>query len=102
MKRDQLLRKSLHRLGVERRPAVIDPDVAALQPSELLQPLSERRDEDASIRAFVSSESIVETLIRQPPCGCCARAASGHAAAAPPSNVMNSRRLMGRTSRLRN
>ena len=25
---------------------------------------------------------------------CCARAASGHAAAAPPSNVMNSRRLM--------
>jgi hypothetical protein len=27
--------------------------------------------------------------------GCCARAASGHAAAAPPTNVMNSRRLMG-------
>src|SRR6516225_966555 len=26
--------------------------------------------------------------------GCCARAASGHAAAAPPSSVMNSRRLM--------
>jgi len=26
---------------------------------------------------------------------CCARAASGHAAAAPPTNVMNSRRLMG-------
>jgi hypothetical protein len=25
---------------------------------------------------------------------CCARAASGHAAAAPPSRVMNSRRLM--------
>jgi hypothetical protein len=26
--------------------------------------------------------------------GCCARAASGHVAAAPPSSVMNSRRLM--------
>jgi hypothetical protein len=26
--------------------------------------------------------------------GCCARAASGHAAATPPSSVMNSRRLM--------
>ena len=26
-------------------------------------------------------------------CGCCAHAASGHAAAAPPSSVMNSRRL---------
>jgi hypothetical protein len=25
--------------------------------------------------------------------GCCARAASGHATAAPPSSVMNSRRL---------
>ena len=28
--------------------------------------------------------------------GCCARAASGHAAAAPPSSVMNSRRLVCR------
>jgi hypothetical protein len=27
--------------------------------------------------------------------GCCARAASGHAAAAPPNSVMNSRRFMG-------
>jgi uncharacterized protein YchJ len=27
--------------------------------------------------------------------GCCARAASGHAAAAPPNSVMKSRRLMG-------
>jgi hypothetical protein len=26
--------------------------------------------------------------------GCCARAASGHAAAAPPSSVMNARRFM--------
>ena len=26
--------------------------------------------------------------------GCCARTASGHAAAAPPSSVMNSRRLI--------
>jgi len=32
--------------------------------------------------------------------GCCARAASGHAAAAPPSSVMNLRRLMGLTPRL--
>ncbi len=28
--------------------------------------------------------------------GCCARAACGHAAAAPPSSVMNSRRLIDR------
>ena len=31
---------------------------------------------------------------------CCARAAIGHAAAAPPSSVMNSRRFMGPPSRL--
>jgi hypothetical protein len=30
---------------------------------------------------------------------CCARAATGHAAAAPPSNVMNSRRLIGHPCR---
>jgi len=30
--------------------------------------------------------------------GCCARVASGHAVAAPPSRVMKSRRLMGRPS----
>src|SRR5258707_9392819 len=29
--------------------------------------------------------------------GCCARAASGHAAAAPPSSVMNSRRFIAMT-----
>ena len=33
--------------------------------------------------------------------GCCARAASGHAAAAPPSSVMNSRRLHSITSSAR-
>ena len=50
MQRDQFLRKSLQRLGVERGPAVINSDVAALQPPELLQPLAERRDEAPSIR----------------------------------------------------
>ena len=35
--------------------------------------------------------------MRQSVPGCCARAASGHAAAAPPSSVMNSRRLMSDT-----
>jgi len=31
---------------------------------------------------------------KYPIAGCCARAASGHAAAAPPSSVMNSRRFI--------
>jgi hypothetical protein len=37
-----------------------------------------------------------EPLLRKPitgVAGCCARAASGHATAAPPTSVMNSRRL---------
>jgi hypothetical protein len=32
--------------------------------------------------------------MRRLPSGCCARAVTGHAAAAPQSSVMNSRRLM--------
>jgi hypothetical protein len=32
--------------------------------------------------------------VRQSGIGCCARAASGHAAAAPPRSVMNSRRFV--------
>src|SRR5262245_20992285 len=39
-----------------------------------------------------------DSMLRNPTTGigaCCARAASGHAAAAPPSRPMNSRRLMG-------
>src|SRR5262245_55694644 len=42
-----------------------------------------------------------DVLLRNPITGivgCCARAASGHAAAAPPSSVMNSRRLMSNMS----
>jgi hypothetical protein len=34
--------------------------------------------------------------------GCCARAASGHRAAAPPSSVMNSRLFNGNISRASN
>jgi len=41
-----------------------------------------------------SSACPIKTPIRRIRSGCCARAASGHAAAAPPSSVMNERRLM--------
>jgi hypothetical protein len=39
-------------------------------------------------------ESRVYSPMRRIRSGCCARAASGHAAAAPPSSVMNSRRVL--------
>ncbi len=41
----------------------------------------------------------MRTPIRRTPSYCCARAARGHAAAAPPISEMNSRRLMGHTFR---
>jgi len=44
LQRDEFRRKSLHRLCVERCPASVDPDVAALRPPELLESLAERRD----------------------------------------------------------
>ena len=53
---------------------------------------------DASGSSAASVSSIPTRRIRA---GCCARAASGHAAAAPPSKVMNSRRRMGRSGRAR-
>ena len=40
-----------------------------------------------------SAASVSSILMRRIRCGCCARAGTGHAAAAPPSSVMNSRRL---------
>src|ERR1700758_1142379 len=49
-----------------------------------------------SLRTF--AESRAPLLLRNPitgKAGCCARAASGQVTAAPPTRLMNSRRLMG-------
>ena len=48
-----------------------------------------------------SAVVFMSTPMRRTRCGSCARAASGHAAAAPPSSVMNSRRLIIRSPRRR-
>ena len=70
-------------------PAVFDRDVLALDIADLLEALAES--------AQTIRNASGEKLLRNPITGivgCCARAASGHAAAAPPSSVMNSRRFM--------
>lgn len=83
---------SVNQIGCQRRqpiklivsPAIIDRHVLALDKASILQALAERAQK-------------VRELLRKPTTGiaaCCARAASGHVAAAPPSKVMNSRRLM--------
>jgi hypothetical protein len=46
-----------------------------------------------------SAARFMSTPIRRIRSGCCARVASGHAAAAPPSSVMNWRRSSGRDVR---
>ena len=53
-------------------------------------PSPERRDAGLSFRVALGIRH--QHADPPHPSGCCARAASGHAAAAPPSSVMNSRR----------
>jgi hypothetical protein len=63
------------------------------------QPVSWRPCRNAARRTCPSASSAAK-FMSTPMCrtrsACCARAASGHVAAAPPSRVMRSRRLMGR------
>src|SRR3954454_15243542 len=52
---NEFLRESLSRLRVSRyRPARVDPDVAGLRPSELLQSLPESRDAGLAFRIAIS------------------------------------------------
>ena len=90
LQRDKFLGELLHRPRVERRPAKVDPDVAPLCPPELLETLQEHGDEALSFRP--PSAYAISTPIHLTRSACCARTVVGQAAA-PPSNVMNSRRL---------
>src|SRR5271154_5193946 len=60
-----------------------------------IQPSSRNRSTKAAVHAL----QIEASAPRNPTVGslpaCCARAASGHVAAPPPTSVMNSRRLIG-------
>jgi hypothetical protein len=73
-------------------PAVVDLKVASNVPAQFPKPL-----QNAPLRACDCGSSAgcaLSTPIRRVRALCCARAASGHAAVAPPISVMNSRRLM--------
>ena len=78
-------------------PAILDRHVAALCPAELAQSPHKGGGPMGPGRGRADAE---ESDGRHLP-GCCARAASGHAAAAPPSSVMNSRRSHSITSSAR-
>src|SRR5262245_2114258 len=67
-----------------------------LRPS--VQPSSLRPPTNAAMRATASGSSaarLINTPTRRIRSRCCARATSGHVAAAPPMSVMNPRRRMG-------
>src|SRR5829696_4273818 len=85
LQRDEFLGVSLSQLRIAWwRPAIVDPDVAILRPSQLLKPLAERCDEGSS--AYGISTPMRRTRS-------CERAASGMAAV-PPRATIKSRRLM--------
>src|SRR5262245_29976228 len=75
------------------RPSAQRYSIARLRPS--IQPSSRSRCTKAAVHGPQADAVVVP---RNPMVGtfpaCCARAASGHAAAAPPSSVMNARRFM--------
>jgi hypothetical protein len=74
---------------VAMRPAIFDGNVLAFD-----EPQSPKPCRNAARRCM---ESAGDRALMKPITGiapCCARAASGHATAAPPISVMNSRRLM--------
>ena len=74
-------------LGIGRAPAGVDPHIAADGPAQLLQP-----SQNAAIRACLPDRSrpvVMSTPIRRMRSDCCARATSGHAAAAPPEQREN-------------
>src|SRR5262249_52776516 len=78
------------RSGIALGHAGLDPDVAAVAPTQLLQGLPERREVAGRVLLVRDEMSTPMRRIRSP---CCARAASGHAAA-PPRSVINARLFM--------
>src|SRR5262245_34055983 len=75
-------------------PAIFDGDIFAFDITDFPQSPTERGQE--------AIHTACEAPLRKPitgMAGCCALAASGHAAAAPPSRAMNSRRLITRSPR---
>jgi hypothetical protein len=81
-------------VNITSAPAVLDLDVVPDSPAQLLQSLQESGIADLHLRIVcsVGHERANARIFSR----CCARAANGHAAAAPPSSDMNARRFTAR------
>ena len=87
---DQIGRQRRQPVVLALRPAIFDRDVAALDVAGSRSgPGGTRPRACANCGGMLAMRNPITGIA-----GCCARAASGHAAAAPPSSVMNSRRLI--------
>jgi hypothetical protein len=87
LRTDELGRNLGEALAAALRPTILDCDVLGFDPAELSQPLHESGNPLARDDGVAAPKKpIVGSFV------CCPCAASGHAAATPPSSVMNSRR----------
>jgi hypothetical protein len=89
---DQSLCERSNPIGVIAVPSKVHPHVAAIGPTQIRKRLGERRDLGFPRGSFSSPN--MRTPMRRTRSPCCARAASGHAAALP-RPAMNSRRRIG-------
>ena len=90
---NQFGRQRRQPIGLILGPAVFDRHVLALDIAGVLQALAKCAQSDPQNSGDLALRNPITGIA-----GCCARAASGHAAAAPPSSVMNSRRSHSITS----
>jgi hypothetical protein len=86
---DQFRRVFAFAVSIVLAPADVDPHISAIDPTQVLKALQESATRACPSR--LSAVRFMSTPMRRIRSGCCARAATGHAAA-PPSVTMNSRR----------
>src|SRR5262249_36065 len=99
LQRKKLVCKRLHPLCVVPRSAIVDPQIATFAPAQLLQGLLE--DGDAGLTFRIVRGRVHQHANTATSSGCCARATNGHAKAAPPRTLTNSRRLIASPEGLR-
>ena len=89
---DQLLRERTHALNIAGSPAIINPQISAIRPAQLLQAMDKGRGKGLSLGiAFAVCHQHTDAPYAV---ALCARTVKGHAAAAPLTSLMNSRRLI--------
>src|SRR5262249_8793246 len=89
--RDQFRRRFANAFSISGAPAILEPYIAAISPTQFLQALQECSDAGKRFRIVRCPRQ--EQPDAAHPFTLRAAAASGHAAAAPPMSDMNSRRF---------